>query len=270
LSSCKHYGSIDQLPKIKTTAGDFNQGELFSYFDKDKMYSGLIDKYQEFGKGKAICFNVNVAHSVKTTQLFRDNGISAEHVDGATPLHERQRIFRDFARGEFKVLNNCGVATTGYDEPSIETVIVNRATMSLPLWLQMTGRGSRLYGDNTFNVLDMGSNCARHGLWNQRREWTLEVPKRKKSAGASPVKLCKSCQAMLHASASSCEYCGYVFPIKERELSESEFTQLDEPRRRPMPRKAIEDMTFQELHDYAKAKGYKPGWAYVQHKRRKK
>ena len=64
------------------------------------------------------------------------------------------------------ILVNVGIATTGYDYPPTQTVILNKKTKSLALYLQMLGRGSRPFkGKEYFNVIDMGSNIIEHG-WN--------------------------------------------------------------------------------------------------------
>ncbi len=128
-------------------------------------------------------------------------------------MKERERILADFRDGIFPVLNNCGILTTGYDEPSIDAIIMNRATMSLPLWLQCQGRGSRPFPNKlNFTVIDFGGNHDRHGLWNEQREWSLKPPRKKGPAKAAPVKRCPACQAMLPASVMVCEYCDYEFP----------------------------------------------------------
>ena len=54
----------------------------------------------------------------------------------------------------------------------LETIILNRATKSLTLYYQMIGRGSRkLDYKNTFNVIDLGNNAARFGLWSDPIDW---------------------------------------------------------------------------------------------------
>ena len=46
-------------------------------------------------------------------------------------------------------------------KPSVETIILNRATRSLTLYFQMMGRGSRILENKShFNVIDMGNNIA--------------------------------------------------------------------------------------------------------------
>jgi superfamily II DNA or RNA helicase len=40
------------------------------------------------------------------------------------------------------ILTSVGIPT-GFDEPTVDTIILNRATKSLTLYYQMIGRGSR-------------------------------------------------------------------------------------------------------------------------------
>ena len=58
------------------------------------------------------------------------------------------------------------ILTTGFDEPTVESIILNRATKSLTLYYQMIGRGSRiLKNKNSFDVIDLGNNFHRFGPW---------------------------------------------------------------------------------------------------------
>ena len=62
--------------------------------------------------------------------------------------------------------------TTGFDEPTVESIILNRATKSLTLYFQMIGRGSRkLPHKDNFTVIDLGNNALRFGLWNDPVDW---------------------------------------------------------------------------------------------------
>jgi type I site-specific restriction endonuclease len=57
-------------------------------------------------------------------------------------------------------------------KPTVETIILNRATRSLTLYFQMIGRGSRkLPGKDTFTVIDLGNNAQRFGLWSDPVDW---------------------------------------------------------------------------------------------------
>ena len=64
------------------------------------------------------------------------------------------------------MISNVGILNAGFDCPDIDVVILYRATMSLPLFLQMVGRGSRTtQSKSNFTILDFGNNIQRHGFW---------------------------------------------------------------------------------------------------------
>jgi hypothetical protein len=70
------------------------------------------------------------------------------------------------------ILSSVSILTTGFDEPGVETVILNRATKSLTLYHQMIGRGSRvLPNKKQFTVIDLGNNARRFGLWTAHVNW---------------------------------------------------------------------------------------------------
>jgi superfamily II DNA or RNA helicase len=265
------YGSKQDFSELKMKGDDFDNASLFDAFNKTNLYEGVIDNYNQFTPGtKAMCFNVNVEHSLRMTEEFNRAGILSYHIDGKTPDKERERIIKRFAEGAFPVLNNVGVLTTGFDEPSIQTIILNRATASLPLFLQMCGRGSRPWDDKThFNIIDQGSNIFRHGFWEDDRVWELSPQRKKKADQAAPIKECQNCHALVHASAKVCKYCQWVFPVKEKELQKAEFTVLERPN---MPKhlqgRKWSDMTVSELVEYAGVKGFKSGWIIHQCKQR--
>ena len=51
--------------------------------------------------------------------------------------------------GATRVVANCAVLTEGFDEPSVDCIIVARPTQSAPLYQQMLGRGTRTYPGKT-------------------------------------------------------------------------------------------------------------------------
>lgn len=277
------YGAKVDTSKIKIKRGDYDNEELFKAFNKATLYAGVVEKYNRFAKDtKAICFCINVEHSKKVAESFNAAGIPAVHLDGKTSKKERERILEAFSKGFFKVLCNVEVLTTGFDEWTIETVIVNLATKSLPKWLQMGGRGSRItphqfQGVNGylqkehFNLIDMGGNVFSLGFWEQEREFNL-THKRKDTIDAAPVKICpedkadenqrEGCGAILHASAPKCKFCGFIFPKKKEAPKEAEFIQLENYQFLPpeLVGKSWGSMSIEELEKVREAKGYKLGW----------
>ena len=67
------------------------------------------------------------------------------------------KILKWFKETPNAILTSVSILTTGFDEPTVESIILNRATKSLTLYYQMIGRGSRiLKNKNSFDVIDLG------------------------------------------------------------------------------------------------------------------
>jgi len=93
---------------------------------------------------KTIAFFPTVAACYVFAEAFRDNGIDARVVHGGLPAAERKAILRDHRAGLFPMLVNCMILTEGYDDPTIECVLMGRPTRSRPLHMQIVGRGLRV------------------------------------------------------------------------------------------------------------------------------
>ena len=66
-----------------------------------------------------------------------------------------------------------------------------------------------------------------------------------------------------------CPHCGYVFPVKERKIEIEETTELIKVTGFKLNYAGPEQcQNYTELLEYAKAHGYKVGWAYYQAKKR--
>lgn len=284
LVDCKAYQMQDDFSDLETKAGEYTDASLMGHFDKPKLYGGVIDRWRELADGKkTICFNVNIEHTIKTHQAFLDAGITSEYITSKTTKQERERILSAFHNGAFTVLNNCGILTTGYDEDTIQCVIMNRATKSLPLAMQIPGRASRAWkgcvnGLETaeerldaiakspkpyFIYLDFGMNHDRHGLWNEEREWKLKPPK-KKQEGVAPVKSCGNtlCGCIVATSARVCKFCGYIFPIKESQLAEGTMVEVTPRAPLELVGKRVSELTLTELVRLEQSKKYKPSFIW--------
>ena len=212
---------------LSIKAGEFDNGLMGLEFSQPHHVNNVVTIYKQKAEGtKAIVFNVNIEHSLKVTDAFVQAGYNCRHFDGETDTNERTEVLSWFENTPGAILCNVGIATTGFDEPTIETVIVNRSTMSMPLWLQMTGRGSRpTEFKKTFAIIDMGGNAITHGDWCDKHNWEyLFWNPPKKGEGVAPVKECPKCMRVIHIKVMKCHECGHEFPLPkpkvEEELSE--------------------------------------------------
>jgi len=170
LSAPKYFGVSVDLSKVKMKAGEFDERDQEKVFSETKVFEGLKENLELHAKGlKTMIFCPSVASSQK---VARD--LNCLHVDGGMQPSERDRILTQFENTPGSIITNCAITTTGYDHPGIECIVLYRATTSLPLYLQMIGRGSRVTDTKrNFTILDFGMNVQRHGYWHIERNPTL-------------------------------------------------------------------------------------------------
>ena len=86
-------------------------------------------------------------------------------VTGKTPATERRELLEGFMAGDVRVLVNCDVLTEGTDLPIADTIVLARPCGSKALYVQIVGRGARLYpGQSSFEVVDILGASAVHDL----------------------------------------------------------------------------------------------------------
>jgi superfamily II DNA or RNA helicase/predicted nucleic acid-binding Zn ribbon protein len=208
--------------KIASRMGEFTAQGLDDAFNRPKVYEGVVQEFcKRWREKKAIVFCVNIEASINTADSFaREVGADRVYcVHSKQPSAERVALVEAFTASANGILVNCGIATTGFDCPDIEVVVVNRATKSVALWLQMVGRGSRPTANKSaFTILDFGENVHRLGFWQEARDWGKAFAgiENKKGQGVAPVKDCPCCGAVLYASARFCEFCGEVFATEKK------------------------------------------------------
>ncbi|RCT54198.1 DEAD/DEAH box helicase [Winogradskyella sp. KYW1333] len=153
--------------------GDYTVKSSEALYTNTLMQSKLLMAYEELAKGKkTLIFNNGIYTSKEVYYTFKKAGYNVKHLDNTASKQERKDILKWFKNTPDAVLTSVSILTTGFDEPTVESIILNRATRSLTLYFQMIGRGSRIFKDrNTFQVIDLGNNIARFGPWSQPVDW---------------------------------------------------------------------------------------------------
>lgn len=132
------------LNKVHTRMGDFAVNELASVVNTKDRNKFVVEKFKEHcPTRKAIVFCVDVKHCQDTAQAFNTQGIIAEPVWGNMDKDLRKRVLKGFSKANIQVVTSCGVLTEGFDEPSIQAIVMARPTKSKGLYIQMAGRGLR-------------------------------------------------------------------------------------------------------------------------------
>ncbi len=153
--------------------GEFTVGSHEQLYSQVIMQSKLIDAYEELGKGKkTLIFNAGILTSRSVYEAFKTKGYPVRHLDSTFSDKERVETLEWFRKTKDGILTSVSILTTGFDEPEVEVIFLNRATKSLTLYHQMIGRGSRvLPNKKTFNIVDLGNNSRRFNLWQYPIDW---------------------------------------------------------------------------------------------------
>jgi len=144
------------ISEVQSREGDYVVSQLEDTINTPQRNATIVASYMEIcGDAKAIAFCAGIEHANDLAASFRQASINAEVIIGSTPSEERHAILARFSSGETRVLVNVGVLTEGFDEPSVEAIILARPTRSTLLYTQIVGRGTRLFeGKEHCKVLD--------------------------------------------------------------------------------------------------------------------
>jgi len=141
---------------VATNEGDYVASQLEDAIDTPERNAHIVAAYNSLvPESKAIVFCAGVKHANNLATSFASAQIKTEVILGATDSDSRRDILARFQIGTTKVLINVGVLTEGFDEPTVETIILARPTRSTLLYTQIVGRGTRLHeGKPHCTVLD--------------------------------------------------------------------------------------------------------------------
>lgn len=261
--------------------GDYSQGDLQTVVNTKELVGDIVEHYTRLAWGKkAIVFCAGVDHSKHVAHEFNTAGFVAEHIDGTTTEMDRKAILQRFKIGITRVLCNANVLCEGYDEPSIEVVILARPTMSSALYIQQAGRGLRPYENKTeCIILDHAGNTDRHGLVTDERFYTLEAKPKKKyidelEKEKEPIKeaFCKQCfkkfEYRLNAK-KICTHCFYdnsVTCITEIEVIDENLIEItdEQAQRSAIKSKYLHYLNIGKYKKRTDGKPYHKSWAFMQ------
>jgi superfamily II DNA or RNA helicase len=196
--------------------GDLSGGDL----GRELEDSGAIDQMadavvQHAADRKGVAFLPTIRTSELLADALRQRGIRAEHVDGNTETSERKAILKRLKTGETQWVTNCAVLTEGFDEPTIDCVLVGRPTKFHGLYVQMVGRGTRkALGKDNLLVLDVVGASQRHELIGVVDLGLDLDDERKKPEEPSERQACPTCEEPCEVERHRCALCQRYLPAR--------------------------------------------------------
>lgn len=272
------------LRGVRTRGGDWREGELEKAVDKPKLVGDVVGHWLKHGAGRqTVVFASGVAHSRHLQEEFEREGVAARHLDGETPLDEREEILSDLASGRVQVVTNCMVLTEGWDCPPVACCVLARPTKSLGLYLQMAGRTLRTHdGKDDCLILDHGGMAHRFAEFIEPHgdnghvvfgavPWSLDgrekLADRIKDCKKDKLAVvCRVCHCVFSGQ-RACPNCGTEPPKRKAKDVQAEDGKLSRigGEKATMQEKA---RFLAELKTVAADRGYKNGWCANQYRER--
>src|SRR5262245_24809726 len=124
------YAPVDpDLRGVRIEQSDYVISQLEDRMNTDQLVGDIVEHWLKYGqRRRTICFAVGVEHSVHIRNEFLKFGVRAEHLDGNTPIAEREAILAQLATGETELVCNCMVLTEGWNMPVVGCCILARPT----------------------------------------------------------------------------------------------------------------------------------------------
>lgn len=239
---------MDKLVSSDSAPDGYTKESLDNVYSNQASISVLLKGYEQYCKGKkTLLFNASTKINTVVYEAMKSQGLNVKSFDVVnTPEtnpetdvpYTRNEIIDWFKNERDAILINTNVFTTGFDVTDVECVILNRATKSLSLFIQMVGRGSRItdliYKDK-FTVLDLGQNIYEHGRWSLPRNWqeyfTPKDWRRKVKEDILKTWNCRDCDAINTLGDIVCCVCGAVKPSieingKTKKLKDGTFVEI--------------------------------------------
>jgi len=210
------------LKKDKT--GEYSDDSQLKSFAHPEVQRCFRESFELHGKNRhTLVFCVNIKDCEETAKML---GIPFFHSKNG---NDHAQILADFRSGRCPAIATIGILATGFDFPPISCIILKRATTSLPLYLQMIGRGTRIFkGKVDCIVVDPFNNWEQFGLWEFDRDWESLFYARDIKEGVAGAKVCPKCDWINFLSAKKCKNpaCEHVWESKEKKEQDIQYIGL--------------------------------------------
>jgi len=154
------------LSRVRKVAGDFSGKGLGDAIEDSLAPKKIVEALREHAADRQTILFAPLVHTAEVIRdELREGGFAAEVISAKTPRDERRRLLQAYRDGQLQVLCNAMIFTEGTDLPMTSCIVVARPTMSAALFIQMVGRGLRLWPDKRdCIVLDVVGATGRHRL----------------------------------------------------------------------------------------------------------
>lgn len=284
LAPCEYWAGshVDtQKLRVDTKTRDYQERELARASMEGALIGDVIDNWLRIAKDRhTIVFGVDIAHAQALAERFQGIGVDAAVIHSKMTHGTREGISEQFRERKLQVLVNVGIATYGYDVPSINCVVLARPTKSIVLHHQMIGRGIRPKPSGDYCVvIDHADNVRRLGCIEDEIRWRLDEgkdaasnvtregdPTRQRQPEMPPTE-CEQCHHVFSRS-RVCPKCGWEKPAKAADIQtvEADLVKVRKSRKELELESTDRREWYLMALRWCETHGKKPGMAFYRYK----
>lgn len=203
---------------VSVVKGEFVSTQLQGAVDKAEITFKALQELVHAGQNRKswLIFASGIEHAEHIADQLGAFGVDCAPVHSKRPSDYNDAAIKAFKSNELRAIVNYGKLTTGFNHPEIDLIGMLRPTLSVPLWVQMLGRGTRPAKKDCL-VLDFARNTPRLGPINDPR-----IPNKKGAGnGELPIKICEACGCYNHPRVVFCIQCGEAFTFQQKLVSKA-------------------------------------------------
>src|SRR5574344_1337482 len=243
------------LSSVSMVGDDYNNKEVDDIVIDLNKVKNIVNNWEKLARNKkTLVFANSIKHAELIYKEYVKRGYKSIDI-----IHSRTEDLKT-KRASIKdkqIVINCGILTTGYDDDTIECILLARPTAILKLYLQIVGRGLRVNDTKKeCLILDCANCVSKHGLAEDYRYYAVH-----KAKNNEPLYVCcPECGNVEPIHVKQCTICGYDLNIV-----------IEQSKGKPQPKKQLEklirtyslqDELYNKIRELVRERGHKSGYAF--------
>lgn len=160
------------LSQLKVKGGEFTEESQEKAFSTTQVFDGLSDDLRNVKYKKALIFCASISDCEMEYERLSAAGFNCVRVHSNMTTEDEAHSLGMFMIGDVPICISVGILTKGFDFAKIDLIVLRRATTSLPLYLQMCGRGSRIWDEGCSFTFGKQEYFFKAGTDEKKTGWT--------------------------------------------------------------------------------------------------
>ena len=150
------------------SSGDFKKEDIEEVTNEATAIKSVKKQWKKYSKGKkTLVFASSITHAILLQKALKGSFIIHSNMTDVM----QSNILNDFKYSKSATMINVAILTTGFDDPTVDLLIIARPIRSDRLAMQCWGRALRLLGNKRATILDMCSVYKSCGLPKDLRDF---------------------------------------------------------------------------------------------------